>query len=39
MAEDIVSSALAESGWGREVYLPAPAYAGGRAALSRGPPA
>ena len=39
MAEDIVSSTLAESDWGREGYLPAPVYAGGRAALSRGPPA
>ena len=39
MAEDIVSSTLAESDWGREVYLPAPVYAGGRAALSHGPPA
>ena len=33
MAEDIVSSTLAESDWGREGYLPAPflGWGGGRA--------
>ncbi len=33
-----MSSALAESDWGREGYLPAPAYAGGGGARGARPP-
>ena len=38
MAEDIVSSTLAESDWSREGYLRAAVYAGERGAPSHGAP-